>query len=143
MLKRLLPAALVFTSLCAWTAFAGDGALLRIERRADRDRDALLNAGISVVRETTISLFAWGNPAEVVHRAEAHGYRASVLDVPASAGFYHLVALRSGADEAALGSAGRVLWREANLAVLKTPFPEGLPAWMTGGSAGSRSRWSL
>jgi hypothetical protein len=70
--------------------------LIRIERKSDADRNALIDAGITLVAETDDAFLAVGEPSVIEAAVAARSLAAATLDQNPGAGRFALVGLRPG-----------------------------------------------
>ena len=112
--RSTISAAIAFTLLLAGITTAGDDALIRIERRSDADRNALIEAGITLIAETNDALLAVGSPTDIASALEGWSLTATVIEESTSDARFALAGLRPGFTEVDLLACGDVIARGAD-----------------------------
>jgi hypothetical protein len=102
---------IALTFLAAVIATASDDSLIRIERRSDADRNALIDAGITLVAETDDALFAIGAAEVVLPAAEGRSLIATMVKESTGHTRFALAGLRPGFSETDLLACGTVIAR--------------------------------
>jgi PKD repeat protein len=119
MYKGMRVALILFTLLFCVSSFAAGPSLLRVERRFEADRTALITAGIPLVAEREGCLIALGDPRDLGGKLSAMGYSWILLDPDTEGRSYYMAGLRSGTMPGALGPCGDALWTEDNWVLLR------------------------
>ncbi len=117
--RSITSAAVAVTLLLAGITTAGDDALIRIERRADADRNALIEAGVTLIAETNDALFATGSPTDVGSAAQGRSLIATVVEQTIIDTRFAMAGLRPGFTETDLLVCGAVIARGADWLLLK------------------------
>ncbi len=113
-------AAFVVTLLVAGITAAGDDSLLRIERRSDADRNALIAAGVTLIAETNDAFLAIGSPETCRVRRPVPGRSTVTVDrAHRRQGSIRLVGLRPGSTETDLLVCGEVIAQGADWRLIK------------------------
>jgi len=112
--RSIISATIALTLLLAGISTASDDALIRIERRSDADRNALIEAGITLIAETDDALLAVGSPSDVASALEGRSLMSTVVDESAADTRFALAGLRPGFTETDLLACGEVIARGAD-----------------------------
>jgi len=112
--RSIAGAVVTVTLLFAGASAAGDDALIRIERRSDADRNALIEADIHLIAETEDALLAIGSPADLAATLEGRSLTADVVRESTAGTRFALAGLRPGYTEADLLACGDVISRGAD-----------------------------
>jgi len=112
--RSIISATIALTLLLAGFSTASDDALIKIERRSDADRNALIEAGITLIAETDDVLLAVGSPADVVSTLEGRSLISTVVKEATADTRFALAGLRPGFTETDLLACGIVIARGAD-----------------------------
>jgi Peptidase family M28/Immune inhibitor A-like, MAM domain len=132
---RLITSAIIaVVFLLAGATTASEESLIRIERRSDNDRNALIEAGITLVEETDDSFLAIGEPSALEAAAAARSLTVTTVDRNPGTGRYAMVGLRPGSTETDLLVCGEVMARGDDWRLIKgdhitTPECLESPGW--------------
>ncbi|TFG40248.1 MAG: M28 family peptidase [Candidatus Aminicenantes bacterium] len=115
-------------------ATAGDNSLLRIERSSPADRNALIEAGVTLVTEIDDAFLAVGSADDVQSAAASRSLSMTVIDAAADSAGFALAGLRPGFTATALLVCGEVVaagddWRLVKGADFTTPECLESPGW--------------
>jgi len=117
--RSITSATVAVALLLAGITTAGDDALIRIERRSDADRNALIEAGVTLIAETNDALFATGSPMHVASAAQGRSLIATVVEQTITDTRFALAGLRPGFTETDLLVCGHVIARGADWLLIK------------------------
>jgi len=115
-------------------ATAGDDSLLRIERSSPADRNALIEAGVTLVTEIDDAFLAVGSADDVQSAAASRSLSMTVIDDAADSAAFALAGLRPGFTETDLLVCGEVVARGDDWLLIKgadfaTPECLESPGW--------------
>jgi hypothetical protein len=132
--RSMITATILAGLLGLGTATADDGSLIRIERSSPADRNALIEAGITLVAETDDAFLAVGDPTDVEAAAAVRSLAVTTIDRNPGAGRLAMVGLLAGWTENDLLVCGEVIakgddWRLIKGDGLETAECLGSPGW--------------
>ena len=110
-IRSMVAAITCMVLLGAGITTADDGALIRIERRSDSDRNSLIEAGVILIAETEDALIAVGPPVDVTTTAASRSLTATVIAETTDSTRFALAGLRPGFTETDLLACGEVIAR--------------------------------